>query len=131
MHVNAATCPSCEEKLSTVHPDLRRWVSILRSTHPDAHVSCGYRGEADQADAYRTGHSKALWGQSAHNVLPSHAVDLFRLTQANGASFDKPWYILVIGPIVRAAGLVYGGDFKVLKDYPHVELPGWQPFKAS
>jgi hypothetical protein len=130
MHKNEPNCQGCLEKLKGVHPDLARWVSILRQTHPDAHVSCGYRGEADQNDAYRTGHSKALWGQSAHNVLPSHAVDLFRLTQANGAMFDRTWYVAVIAPIVRAAGLTYGGDFKALKDYPHVELPGWQPFKT-
>jgi hypothetical protein len=58
------------------------------------------------------------------------AVDLFRLTQAGGASFDSPWYKEVIAPIARGAGLTWGGDWKSIKDMPHVELPGFIPFKA-
>ena len=129
MHVNASPCPSCDEKLKQVHPDLVRWVNVLRSTHPDAHVSCGYRGKADQEDAFRTGHSHAHFGQSAHNTVPAMAVDLFRLT-TSGATFDRPWYETVVAPVARAAGLVWGGDWTTIKDEPHVELPGFHPFKG-
>lgn len=130
MHVNAAQCPACNDKLKQVHPDLVRWVSILRSTHPDAHVSCGYRGQADQEADFAKGVSRAHFGQSAHNCTPAMAVDLFRLTQSGGASFDAPWYKEVVAPIARGAGLVWGGDWKSIKDMPHVELPGFIPFKA-
>lgn len=129
-HVNAEACPACEERLAKVHPDLARWVRVLRSTHPDAHVSCGYRPREEQEEAFSTGHSKARFGQSAHNVAPAMAVDLFRLTQAGGAAFDKPWYEGVVAPVARAAGLIWGGDWKSFKDMPHVEMPGFVPFQG-
>lgn len=131
MHVNNANCPSCEAKLKQAHPDLSRWVQVLRATHPDAHVSCGHRGQADQEAAYKAGTSRAHYGQSAHNCVPAMAVDLFRLTQANGAAFDRSWYRDVIAPIIRAAGLITGGDFTTLQDWPHVEMPGFLPFSAK
>ena len=129
-HINASPCPACDKKLKQVHADLAHWVRMLRETHPDAHVSCGFRGEADQELAKKTGHSNAHFGQSAHNTVPATAVDLFRLTQQAGASFDKPWYEAVVAPIARASGLVWGGDWHSIKDMPHVELPGFKPFKA-
>lgn len=129
-HVNAIVCLRCEEKLKQVHPDLRRWVGVLRSTHLDAHVSCGYRGEAEQELDFTNGASKAHFGQSAHNTLPATAVDLFRLTLSNGASFDRVWYEKVLAPIVQASGLVWGGSWHSIKDMPHVELPDFKPFKA-
>lgn len=129
-HLNIADCESCADKLSQVHPDLVRWVKVLRSTHPDAHVSCGYRGQAEQELDFSKGVSHAHFGQSAHNVVPSMAVDLFRLTLTNGANFDAPWYRDTISPIVRASGLIWGGDWKSIKDMPHVELPDFIPFKS-
>lgn len=128
MHLNALDCPACAEKLKNVHSDLVRWVNILRTTHPDAHISCGWRGKADQELDYIKKVSRAHFGQSAHNTVPSMAVDLFRLTQAGGASFDAPWYRDVVAPIAKAAGLVWGGDWVSIKDLPHVELPGFLPF---
>lgn len=129
-HVNMEACPACEDKLRSVHPDLARWVRILRAAHRDAHVSWGHRGQADQENFFKEGTSKAHFGESAHNTLPSMAVDIFRITQAGGASFDAPWYEQVVAPVAKAAGLVWGGDWKSLKDRPHVELPGFQKFKA-
>jgi peptidoglycan L-alanyl-D-glutamate endopeptidase CwlK len=130
MHINANPCPACNDKLKAVHPDLVRWVNVLRSTHPDAHVSCGYRGQSDQEADFQKGVSRAHFGQSAHNCAPAMAVDLFRITQTGGASFDRPWYEGTIAPIAKAAGLVWGGDWKSIKDMPHVELPGFEPFKS-
>jgi peptidoglycan L-alanyl-D-glutamate endopeptidase CwlK len=128
-HVNADKCPRCEETLKKVHPDLARWVGVLRSTHKDAHVSCGYRGEAEQEAAFKAGNSKARFGQSPHNLVPAQAVDFFRLTQSGGASFDAPFYRDTIAPIARAAGLTWGGDWKSFKDMPHVEMPDWRKAK--
>jgi peptidoglycan LD-endopeptidase CwlK len=129
MHLNISECVACAAKLKQVHPDLCRWVGILRSTHPDAHVSCGYRGEAEQEADFAKGASRAHYGQSAHNTTPATAVDIFRLT-LTGASFDKVWFETVMAPIARGAGLVWGGDWHSIKDMPHVELNGFKPFKV-
>ena len=131
MHLNTANCESCEEKLAQVHPTLARWARILRNTHPDAHISCGYRGQADQEEAFNSGHSRAHYGQSAHNLLPSQAIDLFRIGPHGEAIFDATWFRDVIAPIVRASGLVWGGDWKHIIDMPHVEMPGFKPFAGS
>lgn len=131
MHLNALTCPACNDKLVKVHPDLARWVNVFRSTHPDAHVSCGYRGEAEQEQAFKDHFSHAHFGQSAHNTEPARAVDMFRITQAGGATFEAPWYREVMAPVVRASGLVWGGDWKSIKDMPHVEMPGFIPSKVK
>lgn len=122
MHVNNGACPACSQKLTQVCSILSDFARILQKQHPDAHISTGYRNDKDQQIAYDTGHSNAKPGQSKHNKLPAEALDWFRLTQAGGASFDGPWYRAVLAPSAKAAGLVWGGDWKSIKDLPHVEL---------
>lgn len=125
-HTNNGACPKCAEILKDACEQLSVFASSLQKQHPDAHVSCSYRNEADQNHAYSRGHSKARFGESPHNFKPSLAVDFFRLTLAGGASFDRPWFIAVLGPAARGAGLEWGGDWRSFKDYPHVEVPDWK-----
>lgn len=42
----------------------------------DCAVICGHRTEEEQEKAFHEGRSKARWGQSMHNTLPSMAVDV-------------------------------------------------------
>lgn len=44
--------------------------------HFDCTILCGHRGEADQAEALRTGHSTVEWPDSRHNAMPSLAADV-------------------------------------------------------
>lgn len=44
--------------------------------HFDFTVLVGYRGRQDQEKAFRGGKSKARFGQSKHNSLPSMAIDI-------------------------------------------------------
>jgi hypothetical protein len=125
-HLNTGSCEKCALILKDACEELSLFASNLQKRHPDAHVSCSYRNEADQNRAFELGHSKARFGQSPHNFKPSLAIDFFRLTQAGGAAFDRPWYIAVLMPAVRAAGLVSGGDFRSFRDYPHVEVKDWK-----
>lgn len=58
----------CDERLRLVaHSAIRTF---------DFKVLVGYRGEADQEEAFRNGASNAHFGQSAHNTQPSRAFDL-------------------------------------------------------
>lgn len=122
MHINNGNCKACQDKLVDVCKELSDFATILQSLHPEAHVSCGYRSAEAQQEAFNSGHSRALPGQSKHNVMPSEALDWFRLTQAGGASFDAVWYRNVLAPIAKAHGLVWGGDWNSIKDMPHVEI---------
>lgn len=44
--------------------------------HIDFSVVCGHRDQEAQDKAKASGNSKAAWGESKHNSLPSKAVDL-------------------------------------------------------
>ncbi len=125
-HLNSPSCPRCLELLKQACLPLQSFANAFRAHNMDAHVSCAYRGSQAQEEAFQTGHSKAHFGESAHNTLPSSALDWFRLTQPNQASFDRIWFQDVLAPAARAYGLVYGGDWTVLKDWPHVEVKGWK-----
>lgn len=64
--------------LDQCHPDLVELVEATIRVVPtafDFSVICGHRGEEAQERAFRAGRSKKRWGQSAHNVSPSRALD--------------------------------------------------------
>ena len=44
--------------------------------HWDCTVTCGFRGEAAQHEAFVTGKSKLDWPNGNHNKMPSYAVDV-------------------------------------------------------
>lgn len=64
-----------QDKLNTCHPDLiklfNRVIQIV-----DCTVIFGFRGEAEQNEAFRTGKSEKAWPDSLHNKIPSLAVDI-------------------------------------------------------
>lgn len=126
MHHNIPDCLGCAGKLKTAHPELVKFALAFRTDHPEGHISCSTRSQAEQEADYVKGVSKARWGESPHDFDPSRALDWFRLTQAGGASFDSTWYIAILNPAIIRAGLVWGGNFKSIKDLPHVELPDWK-----
>ena len=94
------------------------------------------RGRLAQERAFATGHSKARFGQSAHNFVPAIAMDLFPAPYdwKNTPSFDK--LAAVIMRIAKAKGipLRWGGDWDMdgkknnsgLIDLPHFELNPWR-----
>ena len=90
----------------------------------DFSVLCGHRNEEDQNAAYRSGVSKARWGESEHNSLPSKAVDIcpWPVDWEDRESFAR-----LIGRIEHIADQLgieirWGGDFESLSDMPHIEL---------
>lgn len=77
---------SSKLKLATCQPELRRLVEAINEGIDrgdladddvrDLTVTCGYRGEKEQSEAFATGTSKLQWPNSKHNHLPSLAVDI-------------------------------------------------------
>lgn len=126
-HTNTDVCTRCEAILKDAHPDLQAFAAEVRREHPDAHVSWSYRGEKDQNAAFASGVSKARFGESPHNYRPALAIDWFRLTHT-GAEWKANWFMDVIVPAARAAGLVSGADFPKFRDLPHVELKDWRSY---
>lgn len=106
-----------------VHPDLIRVVRRAIQISPlDFMITEGLRTRAQQAEKVRSGASQTM--NSRH--LTGHAIDFAVI--ANGKlSWDWPLYQRVGAAFKEAARLegvaiVWGGDWKSLRDGPHVEL---------
>ena len=120
---------SSKQRLATCHPDLRRVCEALIKTF-DFAVVCGYRDKADQDKAVAEGKSKAKWPSSAHNKLPSRAVDLvpYPVDWSNIGRFKQlAAAFMAVANLLKDRGEItsefaWGGNWKKLKDYPHFEI---------
>lgn len=113
----------------TVDPRIAAFIEDLFGRTPPPGVSHYvrgdlYRGPEDQAEMLATGRSRAAFGESAHNVLPVAAVDVWPIV--GGVVANDPAAYQQIGAVARAHGLVWGGDWRSFKDYGHVEVPDWR-----
>lgn len=113
-------------KLKGVHPDLVRVVLRCAEDWKDAGtgfiVTCGLRTLAEQKVLVAKGASKTL--RSRH--LTGHAVDL-AATIDGKVRWDWPLYGPVADAFKRASKelnipIIWGGDWKSLRDGPHIEL---------
>jgi len=122
------------QRLQEVDPTLRRIV-VEASRYMVFRVTCGHRGKAEQDAAVAAGKSKTPWPTSAHNSLPSRAVDLVPLegTRIDWSDRERMTYL---GGLVRGIGAALGvsvrwggdwdGDGEVkdnnFDDLPHFEI---------
>lgn len=111
------------ERLSGVHPALVAVVraAILRSP-VDFMITEGLRSPERQAALVRAGASRTL--RSRH--LTGHAVDVAALVDGR-IRWDWPLYPRIAAAFKAAArdqgaALVWGGDWRTLRDGPHFEL---------
>tara|TARA_R110002153_G_scaffold12867_1_gene48142 strand:+ start:2063 stop:2686 length:624 start_codon:yes stop_codon:yes gene_type:complete len=111
--------------LKGVHPDLRRVIDrALQSSPLDFAVIEGLRTKERQKHLVASGASKTM--NSRH--LTGHAVDLLPIDPNTGkGEFAWPLYDK-LGPAVKEAArkegvpIIWGGDWRTLKDGPHFEL---------
>ncbi len=110
-------------KLNTCHSDLIMLIEEVAKEHKCA-VICGHRNKYDQEQAFYQGNSKAKWGQSKHNKIPSLAVDVvpLPLNWDDIESFEKFGRAVMEKAKDLKIDILWGRDFKKLKDYPHFEL---------
>lgn len=64
-----------ERELFTCHMDLQRLFDRVVE-HFDCSVLCGYRGEQEQNELFRTGKSQLKYPESKHNKSISQAIDV-------------------------------------------------------
>jgi peptidoglycan LD-endopeptidase CwlK len=123
--------------LKNLHPDLQRICNEAIKV-ADFKILDSTRGRLAQEMAFKKGHSKAHFGQSAHNYVPAIAMDLFP------APYDwnneKAFIELskVIMPIAKRLGIPirWGGDWHMdgnktktdSWDKPHYELHPWRQY---
>lgn len=110
-------------RLVGVHADLAGVVRrAILLTPVDFTVTEGRRSPARQAALVRAGASRTL--RSRH--LTGHAVDVAAMVDGE-VRWDWPLYPKIAGAFRQAAdelgvGIVWGGDWKRLRDGPHFEL---------
>lgn len=83
-------------QLAKAHPKMQ---AILNAAiqHVDFKILDSTRGRAAQTKAFLTGHSKARFGQSAHNYVPSIAVDLLPAPYDwnNVKAFEQLYFVMM------------------------------------
>lgn len=123
-----------EERLLTCHPDIIRVCRELIKQY-DFSVLCGYRDQEEQDKAFNEGNSKVIYPNSKHNTKPSLAVDLAPYNETephidwgNVSAFKEMWLRFdAIARLLKERGeimsdFIWGGEFKTLKDCPHIEI---------
>lgn len=112
-----------QDRLAGVHPSLIRVVERAIALSPvDFMVTEGLRTLERQRALVRAGASRTL--RSRH--LTGHAVDVAALVEGK-VRWDWPLYGRIAGAFKIAAAeegiaLVWGGDWRSLRDGPHFEL---------
>lgn len=117
--------------LSDCDPELVARYDLLAEDfareHPNQKlvVTCTWRSKEEQLEAYKTGHSKLLYGNHNH-LTPdgkpfAQAIDVAVFVDGK-LTWDPQYY----RPLIELAdrhGLVSGGSWHSFKDWPHLELP--------
>lgn len=115
-------------KLNTCDKKLQELANMMISRSDfDLTITCGYRTEAEQNEAFEKGTSKARFGESKHNIFPSKAIDICPYP-INWDTKDIRWQEMALNAMWCAGKLgieiAWGGSFKSIKDLPHFELKG-------
>lgn len=116
------------ERLKTCDKRLQDMANMMLARSDfDLTITCGYRGEKEQNDAFNKGVSKAKFGQSKHNTTPSQAIDIVPYPiPKNWDTNDRRWQEMALNAMWCAGKLgfeiTWGGSFKKLCDKPHFEI---------
>lgn len=113
--------------LNECHPQLIKVANDAIKTY-DFSIICGYRDRVNQEAAFKSGASKARFGQSPHNYRPAYAFDAtpYPLDWKDIKAFEAMGKVIMASADRLNIAVTWGKDFKGLVDYPHFELTGWR-----
>lgn len=98
---------------------------MLERSPFDLTVTCGHRNKEEQEKAFKEGKSKAHFGQSKHNSLPSKAVDIAPYP-INWDTNDPRWSMMVAlaydTAYLLGIKIKCGAFFNGLADWPHIQV---------
>ncbi len=119
------------KSLAGIHPDLRRVLDrALQESPIDFVITEGLRTLERQKEMVRIGASTTM--KSRH--LTGHAVDFYAKVDINAdgkvafTEMTNPRLMRKIADAIKAAAqaenvpVVWGGDWRTFKDFPHIEL---------
>lgn len=112
-----------QDKLSTCDSRLQEICNEAIKEY-DFVVLCGHRDKEAQDLAFAQGNSKLEWPKSNHNTAPSVAVDLapYPIDWKNLQRFRDLAAVMHKVAASKNIPLVWGGEWKTFKDFPHFEL---------
>lgn len=119
----------------------RTFLDALKADGMDVLVTCTLRSLDEQTALYAQGRTapgrivtNAKPGSSAHNY--GLAMDCCPLVNGKlayntpeGDSVDDPIWQRY-GSIARTCGLEWAGDWKTMREAPHVQMPAWRSYIA-
>lgn len=81
----------------------------------DFSVLCGHRDEDEQNAAYLAGNSNAMWPDSAHNTVPSKAIDIapYPINFNDIDRFFEMAALVLEVAIRQGVKLVWGGNYPI------------------
>ena len=128
----ASLSAASQRRLDGAHPLLRDLFAAVAAKTPIV-VLDSQRGRTAQERAFALGHSRAHFGQSAHNWAPAIALDVAPdpIDWSDMARFRTLATLVKAEALSRNIPLVWGGDWQSLKDMPHYELDPWRSFAAA
>ena len=96
---------------------------------PKPFLTCTYRDRQEQDKLYEQGRTtpgpivtNAKGGQSLHNFLPSHALDIAFIDSKGQLNWNKVFFFKFALLMKLDHHIQWGGDWKTTKDFPHFEL---------
>jgi len=117
------------QRLDNVHPDLRKvMIESAKKCPVDIEISETLRIKARQAELFKAGASQTM--NSRHLAHPSDGLSRaadFYCTVNGKVRWDWPLYVKAAAHIKKTAkslgiSIVWGGDWRTLRDGPHFEL---------
>ena len=136
--------PISRRLLEAAHPELQRLANAVAAKGVAFRVICSYRGKRDQERAFATGMSKVRWGQSAHNYVPSIAIDVVPgwsgpIKWSDLAAFDALGRAFVATAKELNIPIRWGADWdrdgqtndERFVDRPHIELHPWRSYAGE
>jgi peptidoglycan L-alanyl-D-glutamate endopeptidase CwlK len=121
-----------QARLDGAHPLLRKLFTAV-AAKANIMVLDSQRGKAAQERAFALGHSRAHFGQSAHNWSPAVALDVvpYPVDWNNLQRFRDLAKIVKAEAAKQGVPLTWGGDWTKLRDMPHYELTPWRTYAAK
>ena len=117
--------------------DLRRLVDAVIQVY-DFSIICSHRGQEEQERCFNNGNSKAHFGQSAHNYMPSFARDCWpypapyiqvqgiKQLDSNSPEWNKMGQVFKDMAENLGIEIEWGGDWESISDKPHIEIKSWK-----
>lgn len=130
-HQNNGNCAKCDSIIKDCSDELKAWFKAEQKADPELHACCGRRDKAGQDAELARGTSKAKFGESPHNYLPSRAIDVF--FQVDGKAL---WAFQRYKALAKRkpSNIIWGGDWdndglstdEKWIDSPHFQEVDWK-----